>query len=91
LELDLRAAGVSTVIWASGFSYDFGWVHLPVFAEIDSSSRREPIHQCGVTNIPGLYFIGLPWLSKHKSSLMAGVGDDAAFLAHHIASRDVST
>jgi putative flavoprotein involved in K+ transport len=84
LELDLMAAGVSSVIWATGFSYDFGWVHLPIFGD---PPWQEPIHQRGVTNIPGLYFIGLPWLSKLKSSLMAGAGEDAAFLAEHIAHR----
>jgi putative flavoprotein involved in K+ transport len=84
LELDLRAAGVSSVIWANGFSYDFGWVHFPVFG---GPPRQDPIHQRGVTNIPGLYFIGLPWLSKLKSSLMAGAGEDAAFLVEHIAHR----
>lgn len=87
LELDLKAAGVSTVIWANGFSYDFAWIHLPIFAEIGNPSRQEPIHQRGVTAIPGLYFIGLPWLSKLKSSLMAGAGEDAAFIAEHIAYR----
>jgi putative flavoprotein involved in K+ transport len=87
LELDLRPAGVSSVIWANGFSYDFGWVNLPVFAEFGIPPRQEPIHQRGVTNVPGLYFIGLPWLSKLKSSLMAGTGEDAAFLAEHIAHR----
>lgn len=78
-ELDLKAAGVSSVVWASGFAYDFGWVHLPVFG------AAGPIHRRGVTNVTGFYFIGLSWLSKRKSSLMAGVGEDAEFIAAHIA------
>jgi putative flavoprotein involved in K+ transport len=83
-ELDLAVAGVSSVIWATGFTYDFGWVRLPVFAQKDGSKNRGPIQQRGVTSFPGLYFLGLPWLHKRKSSLMAGVGEDAAFLAEHI-------
>jgi putative flavoprotein involved in K+ transport len=80
----LRAAVVSTVIRATGF-YDLGWVHLPVVAEIGSPPRHEPVYQRGVASVPGLYFFGLPWLSKLKSSLMAGAGEDAVFIAEHIA------
>jgi putative flavoprotein involved in K+ transport len=87
LELDLRAVGISSVIWANGFCYDFGWVQLPIFAETGNASRQEPIHQRGVTGVPGVYLIGLPWLSKLKSSLMSGVEEDAAFIAGHIATR----
>lgn len=87
LDLDLKAAGVSSVIWANGYSYDFGWIELPVFATDGNPSRLVPVHQRGVTNTPGCYFLGLPWLSKLKSTLMAGVGEDAAFIAVHIAKR----
>jgi putative flavoprotein involved in K+ transport len=87
LELDLRATGISSVVWATGFRNDFGWVHLPIFVEIGNPPTQEPIHRRGVTDIPGLYFIGLPWLSKLKSSTMPGVGEDAAFLADCIAAR----
>ncbi|MES2342817.1 MAG: NAD(P)-binding domain-containing protein, partial [Pseudomonadota bacterium] len=84
-ELDLAAASVRTVIWATGYRYDFGWVDLPIFA--DPRTRASPAHRRGVTAVPGAYFIGLPWLSKRKSSLMAGMGEDAAFVAEHLASR----
>lgn len=87
LELDLGAVGISSVIWANGFRYDFGWVQLPIFAGTGTPSHREPSHQRGVTSVPGVYFIGLSWLSKLKSSLMAGVEEDAAFIAGHIATR----
>ena len=87
LELDLRAAGITSVIWASGFRYDFGWVRLPVFSTGGAGQATGPIHQRGITQVPGLYFVGLPWLSKRKSSLLAGVGEDAAFLADHIKGR----
>jgi putative flavoprotein involved in K+ transport len=80
--LDLDAAGIGAVIWATGYGVDFGWIDLPVL-----NSRGEPVHRHGITEIPGLYFLGLPWLSKMSSSFMSGVGDDAAWLADHIAVR----
>jgi putative flavoprotein involved in K+ transport len=50
-------------------------------------SLGEPSHRGGVTKVPGLYFLGLQWLSKLTSSFLSGVGDDAARLADHIAAR----
>ncbi len=82
LEVDLYAAGISTVIWATGFQLDFGWVHVPVFDEAGA-----PLHQRGITSSPGLYFLGLPWLYKEKSALLFGIGEDAAFLASDVAAR----
>jgi putative flavoprotein involved in K+ transport len=80
--LDLRAAGVSAVIWATGYGVDFGWIGVPVL-----DARGEPVHCGGVTDVPGLYFLGLQWLSKMSSSFLSGVGDDAAVLADHIVAR----
>jgi putative flavoprotein involved in K+ transport len=80
--LDLRAAGVSAVIWATGYGVDFGWIGVPVL-----DARGEPVHCGGVTDMPGLYFLGLQWLSKLSSSFLSGVGDDAAVLADHIVAR----
>jgi putative flavoprotein involved in K+ transport len=68
------------VIWATGCAVDFGWIDIPVFDE-----RGAPIHRRGVTDVPGLYFLGLEWLSRGESALMTGVGYDAAHLADHIA------
>lgn len=82
LKLDLYAAGISTVIWATGFQFDFGWVHVPIFDETGA-----PLHHRGVTSSPGLYFLGLPWLYKEKSALLFGIGEDAAYLASEIAAR----
>lgn len=79
-ELDLAASGIMAVVWATGFRRDFSWIDAPVFDE-----RGEPIHRRGVTGCAGLYFLGLPWLHKLKSSVLCGVGDDAAHLADHIA------
>ena len=78
--LDLRAARISTVVWATGYAYDFGWVNVPVL-----NARSEPVHRQGMTNVPGMYFLGLRWLSNFKSSLLSGIGEDAARLADQIA------
>jgi len=79
-ELDIRAAGITSVIWAAGYRFDFSLVKLPV-----TDADGFPVQQRGVTNYPGLYFVGLPWLHTQKSGLLLGVGEDAAFVAGHIA------
>jgi putative flavoprotein involved in K+ transport len=80
--LDLAKEDISAVIWATGYGVDFGWIDIPV---LDASG--EPMHRCGITDAPGLYFLGLQWLSKMHSAFLSGVGDDAAVLADHIARR----
>ncbi|MEJ0078611.1 MAG: NAD(P)-binding domain-containing protein [Alphaproteobacteria bacterium] len=80
--LTFADAGISAIIWATGYGVDFGWIGLPVF-----DGRGEPVHRRGVTDIPGLYFLGLQWLSRMNSSFLSGVGEDAAFLAGHISMR----
>jgi putative flavoprotein involved in K+ transport len=82
LTVDLRAACVTSVIWATGFRADFGWIDLPAF-----DAAGEPLHRRGVSPCAGLYFLGLPWLHKLKSSVLCGVGEDAQHLAERIASR----
>jgi putative flavoprotein involved in K+ transport len=81
-QLDLRGNGIATVIWATGYALDFGWVDAPVF-----DACGAPVHRQGVTEVPGLYFLGLAYLSKFGSSFVQGVGDDADRLAAHIAAR----
>jgi putative flavoprotein involved in K+ transport len=88
LDLDLRASGISSVLWANGFDHDFGWIHLPVFGD-GGIQRAKPKHKRGITDLPGIYFLGLAWLSKLKSSLMAGVGEDAAYIAEDISNRRI--
>lgn len=78
-ELDVSTAGITSVIWAGGYKFDFSWVHLPVFDD-----DGFPIQQRGVTAFPGLYFLGLPWLHTLKSGLLLGVGEDAVYIASHI-------
>ena len=79
LKLDMRGTGLTSVVWATGYTFDFGWIDLPVL-----SPRGEPIHKHGVASLPGVYFLGLPWLCKMNSSFLSGVGEDAARLAEHI-------
>jgi putative flavoprotein involved in K+ transport len=78
--LDLAAENINAVVWATGYGVDLGWIDIPVF-----DTGGEPVYRGGITEIPGLYFLGLQWLSRMKSSFLSGVGDDAAVLADHIA------
>jgi len=82
--LNLRAAGIGSVIWATGYAFDLSWIDVPVL-----DSCGEPVHRHGIADVPGMYFIGLQWLSKMTSSFLSGVGDDAARLADHIAGRRI--
>jgi putative flavoprotein involved in K+ transport len=69
-----------TVIWATGFRVDHSWIQAPVF---DASGRV--VHRRGVTESPGLYFLGLSWLHTRGSALIGWVKDDAEYLARQIA------
>ena len=79
---DFDAANITSMIWGTGYSFDFDWVRLPVLDE-----RGAPLQQRGVTNVPNVYFLGLHWMHTFKSGVLFGVGDDAAYLADHIAAR----
>jgi putative flavoprotein involved in K+ transport len=81
-QLDLNSAAINTVIWATGYTFDFGWVRLPV---LDDDGY--PIQKRGVTAYPGLYFLGLPRLHTLKSGIIFGVGEDAAHITADIAAR----
>ncbi|MEH2540243.1 MULTISPECIES: NAD(P)-binding domain-containing protein [unclassified Bradyrhizobium] len=80
--LDLAAEGISSIIWATGYGVDFGWIDIPVL-----DARGEAVHRNGISAVSGLYFLGLQWLSKMNSSFLSGVGDDAVVLADHILAR----
>jgi putative flavoprotein involved in K+ transport len=80
--LDLKAAGITTVIWAMGYGFDYRWVHLPVF-----DAYGFPVQQRGVTRFPGLYFLGMHFLYNRKSGILLGVGEDAAHIATVMAAR----
>jgi putative flavoprotein involved in K+ transport len=77
--LDLAAAGITSVIWSTGFTRDHRWIEIPAF-----DGRGYPMHWRGATSCPGLYFIGLPWQYSWGSGRFEAVGRDAEFLAGHI-------
>jgi putative flavoprotein involved in K+ transport len=81
-ELDKNSIDLGSLIWATGYTFDFSWIDLPVL-----DAGGVPIHDKGVAPLPGIYFLGLPWLSRMSSSFLSGVGDDAARLADIIRSR----
>jgi putative flavoprotein involved in K+ transport len=72
LEIDLRGAGIRTVVWANGFRPDLSWIDLPL-----ADDQGWPRQRDGLTEFPGLAFVGLHWLRKRKSALLLGVGEDA--------------
>jgi len=79
LELDLEAAGISTIVWATGYVQDFSWLKVDAF-----DADGNPQHRRGVSSEPGVYFLGLPWLTMRGSSFIWGVWEDARHLADHI-------
>jgi putative flavoprotein involved in K+ transport len=80
---DGRALDVRTVLWCTGFEGAFSWLHLPVL-----DAHGEPVHDRGVAvGEPGLYFVGLHFLSAMSSSMVHGVGRDAAHVAGVVARR----
>ena len=78
-QLHLAEAGVNAVIWATGYSVDYSWLDVDV-----TDQQNKPVHQRGVTAVPGLYFLGLPWQSRRGSAFIWGVWHDAKYLADHI-------
>jgi len=78
--LDLARENISVIVWATGYTYDFGWVRVPAFDQ-----RGRPVQHRGITQLPGLYFLGLHWMHTIKSGLPSGVGSDAEHLAEHMA------
>ncbi|MER6272508.1 MSMEG_0569 family flavin-dependent oxidoreductase [Streptomyces sp900105755] len=77
--LDVTEAGITSVVWSTGFSRDHRWIEIPAF-----DGRGYPMHWRGISNVPGLYFLGLPWQHSWGSGRFEAVGRDAEFLADHI-------
>jgi putative flavoprotein involved in K+ transport len=73
---------ISGIIWATGYKYDYRWLHVDV---IDTGGR--PVQRRGVTSVPGLFFLGLHWMHTFKSGLLSGVGTDARFIADRLDDR----
>jgi len=80
LQLDLKQTGINSILWATGFALDFSWLKVNAFDE-----KGKPAHQRGVSTEPGIYFVGLPWLSRRGSSFIWGVWHDAKHIADQIA------
>ncbi|XVU28611.1 flavin-containing monooxygenase [Actinoplanes sp. CA-054009] len=76
-ELDL--SGIAAVVWATGYAADYGWLQVDAF-----DANGKPRHRRGVSSEPGVYFLGLPWLSRRGSSFIWGVWHDARHVADHI-------
>jgi putative flavoprotein involved in K+ transport len=79
LALNIAEAGISAIIWATGFTLDYSWLQVDAFDE-----QGKPKHQRGVAAEPGIYFLGLPWQSRRGSSFIWGVWHDAKYLADQI-------
>jgi putative flavoprotein involved in K+ transport len=80
--IDLREAGIRSIVWASGFKADYSWIDLPTF-----DGRGHPRFTRGVSPVAGLYFLGLPWLHTWGSGRFLSVADDARHLVDVIAAR----
>ena len=80
--LDLKAEGITSIIWCTGYALDFSMLDLPLLDE-----WNYPRHTKGVTEHPGLYAVGLPWLTRHISATLVGAGPDAEYVTGHLAAR----
>ena len=81
-QLNLAEAGIASIIWATGYAVDFSWLQVDTF-----DAKGKPLHQRGVSREPGVYFVGLPWLSRRGSTFIWGVWHDAKHIAGHIATQ----
>jgi putative flavoprotein involved in K+ transport len=74
--LNLIENNITTIIWTTGFVGDYSYLKLPVF-----NDNGMPRHHNGISDINGLYFLGMPWLRKRKSGIILGIEEDAKFIA----------
>ncbi|NYE24243.1 flavin-containing monooxygenase [Pigmentiphaga litoralis] len=79
LSLDLAKAGITTILWATGFKYDFNWLDVAAFDD-----KGDPLQKRGISAEKGIYFLGLPNLTNRSSSFIWGVWHDAKYIADHI-------
>jgi len=80
--LDYSQTGITSIIWSMGYGTDYRWIEIPIF-----DGKGYPNHERGVTPMPGVYFIGLPWQYTWGSGRFSGVAQDARYLANAIESR----
>ena len=81
-ELNLENAGISSIVWATGYSVDYSWLELDI---LDTNGK--PQQKRGVSVEPGIYFLGLPWQTRRGSSFIWGVWHDAKYIADRIATQ----
>jgi len=86
LSLNLHEANVTSIIWATGYERDFSWIKFDTFDE-----KGNPVHEKGASKVPGLYFLGLAWLSRRASPFIWGVWHDASHLADVISAKNKSS
>ncbi|MEP7373807.1 MAG: NAD(P)/FAD-dependent oxidoreductase [Chitinophagaceae bacterium] len=77
--LNLRKDNISSIIWTTGFNSDLSYIKLPVF-----NDKGKLVHHDGIAAVPGLYFIGYPWQRSHKSTILFGILEDAAFVTDKV-------
>ena len=80
LHLDLAGAGISSIVWATGYRPDFSWLHVPVLGR-----KGRVRHDGGIVDAPGMYLLGMQFLRRRKSALIDGAGDDSRDLSDHLA------
>ena len=85
LELNIRDEEISSVVWATGYTCDFSWIKLPVL-----DGNGDLIHERGVTKRTGLFFLGLRRTYSLGSALVAGVVNDAGYIADRLAASGAS-
>lgn len=78
--LDLKSANITSIVWATGYAVNYDWLEVDVLDE-----QGKPKHHRGISAVPGVYFLGLPWQTRRGSSFIWGVWHDARYLADHIA------
>jgi putative flavoprotein involved in K+ transport len=80
--IDLKTEGITSIVWATGYRSDFSLVKLPVTDE-----KGHPLQSNGVTEFPGLYFVGMPWMPSLKTGTLMGMGEQAGSIAEQIIAR----
>ena len=75
----LKETNINSIIWTTGFKGDFSYLKLPVFNDDGILKHTE-----GISDIEGLYFLGLPWLRKRKSGIILGIKEDSEFIAEKL-------
>ena len=81
-ELDLKAENINTIIWAGGYDWDYSFVKVPVF-----DRDKFPIQNNGITNSPGLCFVGMPWMPSERTAFLVGISEGSMSVANYISEK----